>query len=127
MCVAFGGFAAQKSYAASCSSTAVIHFGDPPSSGTISPATDVDCYTFTGAASDRVRIRIAETSGTLGALMTLLRPNSSLGCSQSKALETNCTLDAAGTWTIQVQDTAGTHTGNYHIAIQRLNSPVGCT
>src|SRR2546423_7971453 len=36
------------------------------------------------------------------------------------------TLFRSGTHTISVEDSSGTNTGNYSIATQRLNNPVGC-
>jgi hypothetical protein len=111
-----------------CASTTALSFGAVPTAASIVAAAEKDCFTFTGAVNDRVRIRVDTTSGTLGTLMTLFNPSSSATCGgASKATEINCSINAAGTWTITVQDAAGTRTGNYRIAIQRLNNPVGCT
>src|SRR6187200_2873910 len=113
-----------------CSSTVALNFGNPPTGGAIVAPGEKDCFTFTGTLGDRVRIRIAETSGTLGTQQTLFDLNSTPICGgASKATELNCVLNVAGTttWTITVQDAAGNRTGNYAIAIQRLNNPVGCT
>ena len=113
-----------------CSSTVALNFGAAPTGGAIVAPGEKDCFTFTGTLGDRVRIRVAKTSGTLGTLQTLFDLNSAPSCGgASKVTELNCSLNVAGTttWTITVQDAAGTRTGNYAIAIQRLNNPVGCT
>ena len=106
-----------------------LNFGDPPSTGSITSSGDVDCFAFTGVVGDRVRVRVAKTSGTLGPLVTVRRPNATVACGPAKAttVELNCTVNAAGVWAISVEDAAGTHTGNYAIAINTLNSPHGCT
>ena len=129
LAVVAGSVAVPKSQAVSgCSSTTALSFGAAPTAASIGAASEKDCFTFTGVAGDRVRIRIAETSGTLGTLQTLFTPSSAASCGgASKATEMNCSITAAGTWTITVQDAAGNRTGNYRIAIQRLNNPVGCT
>ena len=63
-----------------CSSTVALTFGNPPTGGAIVAAGEKDCFTFTGAAVDHVRIRIAKTSGTLGTLTTLFNPTSAPTC-----------------------------------------------
>src|SRR5438477_510852 len=83
------------------------------------------CFTFSAAAGDDHRIRVAETSGTLVARVDVVRPDGTTVCGPSS--QRRCQLDAAGTFRIVVGDNAGAGTGNYKLAIQRLNNPVGCT
>ncbi len=73
-------------------------------------------------------VRIAETSGTLGTLRDR-PPSEPVGRLRPRRRRPRSTalVNAAGTWTINVQDAAGNRTGNYRIAIQRLNNPLGCT
>ena len=111
--------------AASAGCTALT-FGDPPTSAGIGLPGEQDCFTFTGAVGDRVRVRVAETSGLLQAVTTIVRPSSSVACGPSNSTEVNCAVNAAGTWTIRVNDKGGSQTGQYAIALQRTSNPVGC-
>ena len=96
----------------------VINYGAPPLSGTIGAAAKMDCFRFTGAPGENVRI---EFDGTLSfGARELFRPD---GTEVSPC----CVLDAAGTHRIIVGSFIGTGTGNYSISIQRLSNPVGCT
>ncbi len=103
---------------------APLNFGAAPTARTIAAAGEIDCFTFSGAAGDRVQERPIATSGTLAVAGELVRPN---GTTVSSATCMPCSLDSPGTYTILVGDSAGTGTGNYALAIQRLNNPVGCT
>jgi hypothetical protein len=105
-----------------------ISFGAQPTTGTIAAAGQSDCYSFSGAAGDRVWIRVVRTSGPggLDPEQTVLRPDSSTSCSGTTADERGCQLDVAGTHTIVVRDQGSMLTGSYSIAIQRLNQPTGC-
>src|SRR5439155_24402446 len=66
-------------------------------------------------------------SGTLFPLQEVVRPNGTTRCFSSGCTDQRCPIDATGTHTIIVADSGGTNTGDYSIAIQRLNSPTGCT
>jgi hypothetical protein len=109
---------------AACSA---IAFGGAPTAASISVAGESDCYTFPGAVGDQIRIRVVETSGSLFLATNVQRPNLTTVCANDFNVDRTCTLDAAGTHQINVQDNAGTNTGNYSIVIQRLNGPTGCT
>ena len=80
------GIGASDARAAGCVPTA-LNFGASPTAGTIGAAAEVDCFSFTGAAGDLVPIHITQTTGTLGTLVTVLRPNLWVGCAASKAPE----------------------------------------
>ena len=101
-----------------------LTFGAAPTTGTIAAAGELDCFTFSGAAGDRVEERPVKTSGTLTVVGELVRPN---GTTVPGTACVPCSLDSAGTYTILVGDSAGTGTGDYALAVQRLNNPVGCT
>jgi hypothetical protein len=108
-----------------CTNTPIT-FGAAPTTASISAAAEVDCYSFTGAVGDQIRIRVVETSGTLVAQQAVLAPNNSFICTATTAQETTCKVLVAGTHQIQISDNGGTKTGNYSIAVQRLNNPLGC-
>ena len=87
----------------------------------------MDCYTFGGAVGDQIRIRLIATSGTLLASNEVAQTDGTLVCGHALALEVTCAVDAAGQHRIIVSDNSfGKNTGNYAIAIQRLNAPNNC-
>src|SRR5262249_46420597 len=108
-----------------CSPTPIT-FGAAPTAASISAAAEVDCYSFTGAVGDQIRIRVVETSGAWGARQAVPAPNNSSISTRTTATETTCKVLTAGTHQIQVSDNTSTKTGNYSIAVQRLNNPLGC-
>src|SRR5690349_15378666 len=114
--------AAPRAAVGSCVS---IAFGSTVA-GAINPAGEADCYTFTGATGDRVRVRVDET-GALRAVTSIVRPNASVACGPSSATELNCAVNANGTWKIAVTGSSATQTGSYSIALQRTSNPVGCS
>jgi hypothetical protein len=103
-----------------------LSYGAAPAAGTITAAGDAGCYRFTGAAGDRVRVRLVRTAGALDPVVTVTQPGGSRVCGPAPSDDTTCTLSATGLHSIVVGDAAGTGTGAYAIAIQRLNAPVGC-
>jgi len=106
-----------------------IGLGNPPVAATISQAAEMDCFTFPGAVGDRVRVRVAETSGRLVTSTEVVRPDgtTTINCPPNNQTEMTCPLDANGSHTIIVRDQDGRRTGDYWLAVQRLNNPVGCT
>ena len=87
-------------------------------------AGETDCYTFVGAVSDMIRIRVVETSahvnetsGTLPARQDISRPNGSFACGQTTAVDLACALEADGNWVLIVGDNSGTKTGNYNVSV----------
>lgn len=104
-----------------------ISIGAQPVSGFIDLPTEYDCFKFSSAASDRVRIRLVDNSGTIIAYQEILRPDGNTVCGPSSLLDLNCFLDTSGTHTILISDNNGKDTGGYSLFIQRLNNPVGCT
>jgi hypothetical protein len=104
-----------------------VTFGAAPTTGTVTAAGQTNCYSVSGTAGNRIRVRVIATSGTLFPLQEVIRPNGTTICSPSGAAQVTCLLDTTGAHTILVEDEAGTNTGAFSIAVQRLNSPVGCT
>jgi len=105
-----------------CSS---LTFDAPTRAGAISTG-ETECWRFTGAAADRVRVRLVTPSGNLDPRAEVLRPDGTTRCGPAAADDQTCTLDAAGTHTILVRD-GGAGSGGYSLSVQRLNNPVGCS
>jgi hypothetical protein len=99
--------------------------------GTIGPPPgEADCYTFSAATGDRIRVRVIETSGMLAADQEVIGPSGTTpaGCARSVAEERTCLLDATGLHTILVRDfTPGTRAGDYTLHVQRFPNPAGCS
>ena len=105
-----------------------ISSGAAPTARSISSAAEMDCYTFSSVSTTQMmRVRVAETSGSLVARDDVARPNGTTVCGATTNLDLTCPLDATGTHTIVVSDNAGDQSGNYSIAIRRLDSTAGCT
>ena len=97
-----------------------ISLGAAPKTGAISSAGETDCFTFTGAAGDVMRVRLIKTSGTFNPFAQVFRPNGTL-CAQGFTGEFNCAVNSAGKHTILVNDfSPGTRTGTYRININKL-------
>ena len=100
-----------------------LSFGAGPDSATIAGAGETDCWRFSGAAGDRVRVRAVRTSGSLAPQVEIVTS----ACSAAPAAEVTCTLATGGSVTVLVRDAARSLTGGYAISVQRLNDPVGCS
>jgi len=104
----------------------VLEFGAAVN-GSIQSAGQVDCYAFSGAAGDRVRVRVVETNGSLFAQTRVLRPDGTEVCGRNVYRESTCVLDTTGTHLLTVRDEYGTALGKYSATLQRVNDPVGCS
>jgi hypothetical protein len=102
--------------------SADIAAGDP---------SDVDFFTFTAAAGDRVLVRAIQASGSqMNPLVTIYEPDgTSAGCaSQGTTLvDVSCGPLAAGAYTIRVSDLSVDTTGAYRLYLNRLNNAAGAT
>jgi hypothetical protein len=85
-------------------------------------AGETECWRFTGAAGDRVRLRLVTPAAALAPRAEVLKSDGTTRCTNVQT----CVLDASGLHTILVRDTAA-NVGGYSLAVQRLNDPVGCT
>jgi hypothetical protein len=102
--------------------------GAAPTSAAIATSPEMDCFTYDAAtASQALRVRLVETSGSLSAATEIVRPDGTTICGPNTAIDRTCNLGATGNYRILVRDDNGPDTGNYRIAVQRLNNPVGCT
>jgi hypothetical protein len=100
--------------------TAIV-YGGGPTAGSISTSGEFDCFTFTGAHGDQVNVHTLKTSGTLATIHELIRPNGTTICGPQGGTDMSCTLDSDGTYTIIIEDSAGTNTGGYTTQVQKLN------
>jgi hypothetical protein len=110
---------------AGCSSLGV----DPtPTAGSIADVGGMTCYTFTATTGEHVDLRYIWTSGTsFQPEAEIDTPDGRTVCGPSYPSELTCSLGSAGTYAIIVRDYSGPYTGGFNIALQNLNSPVGCS
>jgi PKD repeat protein len=100
--------------------------------GSIAASGEVDTYTFTGIANDRVLVSMAVASGAMTPEIRLYNPAGQLTCSAysyagSAAGFEDCSLPVAGTYTLLANDYGLTDTGPYGLHLQRLNNPGNAT
>ncbi len=95
-------------------------------SGSITTPAEMDTYTFTASAGDKMLVRMSISSGTLWPGITVYSPDGTRLCetySSSTAVIASCTLTSTGTYSILAYDYFGTGTGDYSLYLQRLNNP----
>lgn len=110
-----------------CSSITPIAYGTAPLKAKISVAGQVDCFTFTGVIGDAAATDIAVTSGTVSPFEDIFRPDGTSACGGPfGGTGGSCPINQNGTWTLELSDSFGTHTGKMNISIQRFNSAVNC-
>lgn len=94
---------------------------------TLSAAAEVDQFTFTAKAGDRLIIRASRTSGNLQPRLRLRTSQGTLVrevASYSVIAELDSvTLTADDTYTLFLDDRQGSGTGAYAVSMQRLNGP----
>ncbi len=71
---------------------------------------------------------MATTSGSLSLFDDIFRPGPISTCAGPYGGPVACDVPSggAGSWTLQVSDSFGTHTGKFNVSIQRLDVGVGC-
>jgi hypothetical protein len=103
---------------------------DVPLSRTIATTAEVDRFTFSSVASERVHITIGNEGGTFGfnPQWRLLDPsdNGVSGCDTFSGTDRSCTLPVVGTYAIEVEDGGFDATGTYSVHIQRLTAAQRC-
>jgi hypothetical protein len=109
-----------------CGTTTALTYGEAPTTLTIATAGKTACGTFTAVAGDNVFTNIDVTSGSIALFLDVFNSNGTSLCGGPYNEGSACTIDTSGTATIQISDSSGTHTGSMAVAIQRLNSAVGC-
>ena len=112
-----------------CSSTKAISYGANAAAGSIASAGADECFTFTTASGDVPWLNMAVTSGSLGLFFDFFRPGPISTCAGPYGGATSCPVPSGGSgaWTLQVSDSAGTHTGAFRLSLNRLDVGVGCT
>lgn len=111
-----------------CTTTTAISFSGTPTKGVIAtPGADA-CFTFSTADGDVIWFNMAATSGSLSLFDDVYRPGPLSTCAGPFDGPGECDVPtgASGTWTLQVSDSSGTHTGTFDVSIQRLDAPLGC-
>jgi len=95
--------------------------------GSIERIADAKTYKFTASVDDTIQIRITRTSETLRPRVRIFYSNGAEVCSANSGNPVTwidkCKLPSAGTYTMLVDDTFSSATGNYTLYLQRLNNP----
>ena len=110
----------------SCSTTASISYGEAPQSADIAAAGTIACLTFSATSGDLEFTNLDVTSGDVSPFIDIFRPDGTSACGGPYEGPGGCPVDTTGTWTIELSDNDGTHTGMINIAINRVNSAIGC-
>lgn len=91
--------------------------------GTMSGASDVDAFTFTGYANSRVAINAVATGGaSFNTFISLYPPNGTAPVVQSAGDRFDYQLGVTGTWTIVIEDNGDDNAGNYSMSLLNLLS-----
>jgi hypothetical protein len=103
-----------------------LRFGLTIQCAIASPA-ERDSYTFTATQGDIVKVRIRLVTGALDPAIHLFNAQNKQLCaaftSDTLAEIGSCTLQATGTYTLAVDDTYLTNTGDYLLYAQQLTHP----
>lgn len=110
-----------------CSTTSAISYGEAPQTAEIAVAGEIACFTFSGTSGDLEFTNLDVTSGDVSPFIDIFKPDGTSACGGPYEGPGGCPLDETGTWTIELSDTDGTHTGSMNVAINRVNSAVDCT
>ncbi len=88
-------------------------------SGSVTTAGEMDTYTFTASAGDKVLVRVSKSAGSLWAAVRVYGPNGTKLCEadgSDTATIPSCSMPSTGTYTILVYDGFnGTYTGDYRL------------
>jgi hypothetical protein len=89
--------------------------------GTISTAAEMDSFTFSSPAGDRVMVKMKKTSGSLWPVVRIYDPSGTKLCEKKSpdavtAMISSCSLPSTGMYLILAfDDWYGTHAGNYRL------------
>jgi hypothetical protein len=92
----------------------------------ISAPGEIDIYTFSANAGDKVLARMSETSDNFWPKISIHSPGGTKLCEAFGTTSTeiaSCDLPSTGTYTLQAVDYFGTYSADYHLYLQRLNNP----
>lgn len=104
-----------------------LPYGPIGKTGKINPAAEIDCFTQTAQAGDRLRVHVVETGGTATLLQEVVRPDGTTVCGATGATDNTCLVDQTGPARVLIQDSSGLATGDYRVVIERFPNPTGCT
>jgi hypothetical protein len=95
-------------------------------SGTITTAADMDTYTFTASAGDKVLVRMSKGTGSVWPEVRVYGPDGTRLCvkyGSPMAEIASCALTSTGMYTLLAFDSDNAvHTGDYYLFLQRLNN-----
>ncbi len=97
---------------------------DEPVLGNIDSVVDMDAYTFTGQAGQRVTIQANRMAGTVDPHINLFRPSD--GAREAQVADTTVALLFAhplaesGQYTVLIRDSGGNETGEYILSVSPL-------
>ena len=95
--------------------------------GSITTAAEMDSYTFSATAGDKVLVRMGRSSGNLWPEIRIYGPDGVMVCDDYDTITAeiaSCSLVATGTHTILAYDGIDSaYTGDYYLYLQRLNNP----
>ncbi|MCA9322486.1 MAG: PPC domain-containing protein, partial [Planctomycetes bacterium] len=121
------------------SGATLLAYGDHTSGCAISPATQIDIFTFLGTAGDLIRVAIDGTSNDFDPNLQILDPagatfhlqtcsaNSISTCSLVAEAGTGglAPLPSTGFYTLIVSDAGSNNAGNYILGLERIVPPLG--
>jgi hypothetical protein len=91
--------------------------------GTTSGAGDMDVYTFSGTAGNRVLIDVVETAGVgYNSVMSLYPPGGLAPVIQTSANRQEAVLSATGTWLLVIEDNADDNAGSYALSLLNVGA-----
>jgi hypothetical protein len=92
--------------------------------GSITNQAGMDTWTFLGGSGDRVIITVVTTSGSLAPRIYLSPPPPGILEGQTDSGRLDHRLQTNGTYTIEIEDAYGSHTGAYNITLLKMPGPV---
>ena len=91
--------------------------------GSMSGVADLDAYTFTGTAGDRVLVDCVATSGAgFNTYLAIYPPNGFPAATSTSADRMEHILTVTGTWTILIQDNGDDNAGNYELSLLNVTT-----
>ncbi|MBL8131589.1 MAG: DUF11 domain-containing protein, partial [Anaerolineae bacterium] len=109
-----------------CLSVEPIAFNAPALHRTITTPQEKHCYTFTGMAGNKIRLRMTSLSSGGWNHREVLRPDDSVLCSDDSHVDLQCDLDTDGIYTI-VLFLHFDRIGDYELYLLLLNGLTDCT
>jgi hypothetical protein len=99
-----------------------------PIAATIAAPAESDVFDINLAVNDKLIIRLLASSGNLDPQWYLTNSAGTAVCDTYSygtiAIDDACTINASGRYSLFVEDTGDTNTGDYRLLVQRLNAPL---